>query len=216
MRSGSLSAVGCPASRKKHSIPAGVKSTIRRPSPPRRCRRSGPHPEECGWSRRRGAGCVPPPAPSRTRLRRCGSSRPHWRADEQAETSPRAGGRRAGRMRRRCPRRPGGSRCERRPASTRREVRLPWSDDTRARASRYGPVGVAGMAPPDGLSVASTQCRANPRQDPTRKRRALRSAPADAARQAGLAVAPAPDGRGMPEHANPGPPPHRLRGSGGS
>jgi cell division protease FtsH len=28
----------------------------------------------------------------------------------------------------------------------------------------------------------------------------------------GWSVAPAPDGRGMPEHANPGPPPHRLRG----
>jgi cell division protease FtsH len=28
----------------------------------------------------------------------------------------------------------------------------------------------------------------------------------------GWQVAPAPDGRGMPEHANPGPPPHRLRG----
>jgi cell division protease FtsH len=28
----------------------------------------------------------------------------------------------------------------------------------------------------------------------------------------GWQVSPAPDGRGMPEHANPGPPPHRLRG----
>src|SRR5271170_2705670 len=28
----------------------------------------------------------------------------------------------------------------------------------------------------------------------------------------GWSVAPAPDGRGMPQHANPGPPPHRLRG----
>ena len=28
----------------------------------------------------------------------------------------------------------------------------------------------------------------------------------------GWQVAPAPDGRGMPEHANPGPPPHRMRG----
>src|SRR5271154_2868962 len=28
----------------------------------------------------------------------------------------------------------------------------------------------------------------------------------------GWSVAPAPDGRGMPEHANTGPPPHRLRG----
>src|SRR5271163_920386 len=28
----------------------------------------------------------------------------------------------------------------------------------------------------------------------------------------GWSVATAPDGRGMPEHANPGPPPHRLRG----
>jgi cell division protease FtsH len=28
----------------------------------------------------------------------------------------------------------------------------------------------------------------------------------------GWSVAPAPDGRGMPEHANPGPPPHRRRG----
>jgi cell division protease FtsH len=28
----------------------------------------------------------------------------------------------------------------------------------------------------------------------------------------GWQVSPAPDGRGMPEHANPGPPPHRMRG----
>jgi cell division protease FtsH len=28
----------------------------------------------------------------------------------------------------------------------------------------------------------------------------------------GWSVSPAPDGRGMPEHANPGPPPHRMRG----
>ncbi len=28
----------------------------------------------------------------------------------------------------------------------------------------------------------------------------------------GWSVAPAPDGRGMPEHANPAPPPHRMRG----
>lgn len=69
-------------------------------------------------------------APSRSRPRRCESSRPRWRADGRAETSPPADDRRACGVRRWFLRHQGESRCELHQASIRRERPSPSHDDT--------------------------------------------------------------------------------------
>ena len=130
---------GLPTSKKKLSMPAGLKMTTRRPGTSPRLARRGQRQQRRGQSDQGRVVIFRRRLSSRTHLQR-ESSRPRHGDGAQVGTSQLADSRLASRTSRRSQRRRDGSRCERRRASTTLAVQSPLRDHTassrRSRAFR--------------------------------------------------------------------------------